>query len=61
MEINKEVDEKRAVVLTGLSTNDLRSLAREAALGHHATSGDQLVFTYEELRQICLLAAHAHL
>lgn len=56
-----EVDERRAAVLTGLSSSDLRSLAREAALGHHSDRGDDLVFSFEELRQLCMMAHSAHL
>lgn len=60
-QFNAEVDERRAAALTGLSSADLRSLAREAALGHNADNGSQLVFTFEELRRLCLLAHSAHL
>ncbi len=56
-----EVDERRAVVLTGLSPTDLRSLAREAALGHNSDCGDELLFSFEELQQLCVLARGAHL
>lgn len=56
-----EVDERRAAVLTGLSASELRSLAREAALGHNSDQGTQLLFTFEELRALSLLARSAHL
>lgn len=56
-----EVDERQAAVLTGLSSADLRSLAREAALGHSAEPSQKLVFTFEELRRLCLLAHSEHL
>ena len=56
-----EVDERQAAVLTGLSSADLRSLAREAALGHNSESSQKLVFTFEELRRLCLLAHSEHL
>ena len=55
-----EVDEHRAIVLTGLSKNDLRSLAHQARLGHEE-SGEMLVFTYDELRKLCVMAAGSHL
>jgi hypothetical protein len=55
-----EVDEHRAVVLTGLSKNDLRSLAHQARLGHEA-GGEEMVFTYDELRKLCVMAAASHL
>jgi hypothetical protein len=57
----KEVDERRAAVLTGLSSTEIRSLAREAALGHNAEEGQQMLFTFEELQQLCVLARNAHL
>lgn len=56
-----EVDERRAAVLTGLSSADLRSLAHEAHLGHSAEPNQKLVFTFEELRRLCLLAHSEHL
>ncbi len=55
-----EVDEQRAIVLTGLSRSDLRSLAHQARLGHE-TGGEEMVFTYDELRQLCVMAAASHL
>jgi len=58
---NGEVDERRAAALTGLSSADLRSLAREAALGHNTNNNSQLVFTFEELQRLCLLAHSSHL
>ena len=56
-----EVDERRAAVLIGLTATEVRSLAREAALGHPADHNDKLLFTLEELQQLCVLARHAHL
>jgi len=61
MKSNGEVDERRAAALTGLSSVDLRSLAREAALGHNSENGNQMIFTFEELRRLCLLAHSSHL
>jgi hypothetical protein len=52
---NLQIDEHRAAVLTGLSTTQLRRLAQEAALGQ--VDHNELFFTYDELRRICLLAA----
>ena len=56
-----EVDERQAAVLTGLSSADLRSLAREADLGHSTEPNHRLTFTFEELRRLCLLAHSEHL
>jgi hypothetical protein len=50
-----QVDEHRAAVLMGMSPADLRRLAQQASLGHSQESG--MVFTYEELRRLSLLAA----
>ena len=56
-----EVNERRAAALIGLSSADLRSLAREAALGKSSEASSELIFTFEELRRLCLLAHSAHL
>ena len=55
------VEEHRAAVLLGLPTADLRSYSRSSGLGHLETGdcGEQMVFTYEELRTLCLLAAQS--
>ncbi len=50
-----QVDERRAAVLMGLSPTELCRLARQAALGHPQENG--MVFTYEELRRLSLMAA----
>lgn len=56
-----EIDERRAAVLVGLHPPDLRSLANQAHLGHAGESGEALRFTYDELKQLCVLAASSHL
>jgi hypothetical protein len=50
-----QVDERRAAVLMGISPAELRRLAEQAALGHVQDTG--MVFTYEELRRLSLMAA----
>lgn len=60
MQVSSEIDEHRAAVLIGISTTDLRRLAREAAVGHPGASAEELMFSYEELRRLCLLAARSH-
>lgn len=54
----KHVQESRAAVLLGISEEELRRLSQLAGLGQLETRGDfeQMVYSYEELRQICLLA-----
>lgn len=56
---NHPIDEHRAAVLIGVSPVELRSLARQAKLGEERS--DQMMFNYEELRQLCLLMASSHL
>jgi len=53
------VDERRAAILLGISPEELRRLSRLSGLGkvEHNSSNQSMVFTYEELRRLCLLAA----
>ena len=61
MDANEQdrVDDRRAAVLLGLPTAELRRFSRVSGLGHLENSdrGEQIVFTYEELRRLCLLVA----
>jgi len=45
--------------LLGLSTAELRRLSRLSGLGRMEKKdcSEQMVFTYEELRRLCLMAA----
>ena len=54
----KYVTRRRAAVLLGLSEQELSRLSSECGFGHTEVSGreEETFFTYEELRQICLLA-----
>jgi len=47
--------------LLGVTTIELRQLSRVSGLGHVEKSGssEQMVYTYEELRRLGLLAAQA--
>jgi len=56
---NNRIDERRAAILLGLSTGELRRLSRLSGLGQLEKNdrSEQMVFTYEELRRLCLLAA----
>ncbi len=51
-----QVDERRAAVLLGMTTAELRRLSRLSGLGRLERSdrGEQMVFTYEELRKLSL-------
>jgi hypothetical protein len=63
MSLNRQdrVEEKRAAILLGLSRSDLRRYSQVAGLGRleNIDRGEQMVFTYEELRRLCLLAAQS--
>jgi hypothetical protein len=54
----KFVTRRRAAVLLGLSELELSKISGQSGLGRTETAGEQeeTYFTYEELRQICLLA-----
>jgi len=52
--------EGRAAILLGLTTMELRQLSHLSGLGlQKSGSGEQMVYTYEELRSLGLLAAQA--
>ncbi|HET7150835.1 MAG TPA: hypothetical protein VFI60_05450 [Candidatus Acidoferrum sp.] len=59
--IQERVDEHRAAVLLGMPKADLRRYSNASGLGHveNDGSGQKMVFTYEELRRICLLVAQS--
>jgi hypothetical protein len=59
----KYVTGRRAAVLLGISEMELSRISSESGFGHREIAGEQeeTYFTYEELRQICLLAVqHVH-
>ncbi len=55
------VEEHRAALLLGLPAAELRRFSRVSGLGHFENDdrGEQVIFTYEELRRLCLLAAQS--
>ena len=59
--IQDQIGEQRAAALLGLTATEIRCYWRLSGLGHLETSdrGEQVVFTYEELRRLCLLAAQS--
>ena len=59
--IPDRVDEHRAAVILGMPESDLRRYSRLSGMGHveHDDKGQKVVFTYEELRRICLVAAQS--
>ena len=58
----KYVTRRRAAVLLGLSEQELSRLSSESGFGHKVFGQEEeTYFTYEELRQICVLAVnHVH-
>jgi hypothetical protein len=56
----KYVTRRRAAVLLGLSEQELNRISSESGYGHRevADGQEETYFTYEELRQICMLAVH---
>ena len=61
MNIHEQVGEQRAAVLLGLPMTEIRRFSRLAGLGHleKGERGEQVVFTYDELQRLCLLAAQS--
>lgn len=61
MHLLDRVEERRAAILLGVSQSELRRYSQVAGLGHLESGdrGEQMVFTYEELRRLCLLAAQS--
>ena len=59
--LQNRVEEHRAAVLLGLPLAELRRYSRANGLGHleDGRRGEQMVFTYEELRRLCMLAAQS--
>jgi len=57
----KQIQGSRAAALLGMSEEELRRLSQMAGLGQVEKTGqfEQMVYSYEELRQICLLAVPA--
>jgi hypothetical protein len=59
-QVPKYVTQGRASLLLGIPEDELSRISSESGLGHTERAGDQkeTFFTYEELRQICLLSQH---
>jgi hypothetical protein len=57
----EQVSEHRAAALLGLSMTEIRRFSRLSGLGRleKGDRGEQVVFTYDELRRLCLLAAQS--
>jgi hypothetical protein len=57
-QVPKYVTQGRASLLLGIPEDELSRISNESGLGHTERAGNQkeTFFTYEELRQICLLS-----
>ena len=58
--VPKYVTQGRAAMLLGIPENELSRISSETGLGHVERAGNQeeVFYTYEELRKICLLTVH---
>jgi len=59
-QVPKYVTRGRAAVLLGIPEAEIVRISSESGLGHIERAGNQeeMFFTYEELRKICLLCMH---
>jgi hypothetical protein len=59
-QVPKYVTQGRAALLLGIPEEELSRIANELGLGYTERAGGQkeTFFTYEELKQICLLSTH---
>ena len=57
-QVPKFVTKGRAALLLGVPEDELSRICSESGLGHTESAGNQseTFFTYDELRQICLLS-----
>ena len=58
--VPKYVTRARASFMLGIPEAELSRISKESGLGHveRAGSQEETYFTYEELRRICIVAAH---
>jgi hypothetical protein len=58
--VPKYVTQGRAALLLGIPESELSRISSESGLGHTERLGEQeeIFFTYEELRRICLMTVH---
>jgi hypothetical protein len=59
-QVPKYVTRTRASLMLGIPEAELSRISKESGLGHveRAGSQEETYFTYEELRRICIVAAH---
>lgn len=58
--VPKYVTQGRAALLLGIPEEELSRISTESGLGHTERAGEheETFYTYEELRQICMLSTH---
>jgi hypothetical protein len=58
----QKVNESRAALLLAISEEELRRLSISCGIGQPGDNSnlEQVVYTYEELRKICLMSAAKH-
>ena len=56
--VPKYVTQGRAAMLLGIPEQELSRISSESGLGHTERSGshEEVFYTYEELRQICMIS-----
>jgi hypothetical protein len=59
-QVPKYITQARACFLIGMPETELSRISKESGLGHveRAGSQEETYFTYEELRRVCMVAAH---
>jgi hypothetical protein len=59
-QVPKYVTQGRAALLLGIPEDELNRISTESGLGHTESAGEETetFFTYDELRQICLISTH---
>jgi hypothetical protein len=59
-QVPKYVTQGRAALLLGIPEDELSRISTESGLGHTESAGNEseTFFTYDELRQICLISTH---
>jgi hypothetical protein len=59
-QVPKYFTRARASLMLGIPEAELSRISKESGLGHveRAGSQEETYFTYEELRRVCMVAAH---
>ena len=59
-QVPKYVTCGRAALLLGIPEEELSRISVQSGLGHTESAGEEIetFFTYDELRQICLISTH---